>query len=204
MGETTVQAACMSEGLTAAHEREILTRCRAGDWSDFGLIVARYRRLAWAAADAVLSGEAGIDDVVQEAFIRVYEKLHTYRGESSFSSWLYRLARNQAISHLRKVARRPRQSSLDDTESGRAMAERLADGDRPDAGYHNEARRQVLNMMVGRLPREYRDVVNLYYTSELSYEDIAKVLRLPLNTVKTRLRRARLRLSQSAREAGWH
>jgi RNA polymerase sigma-70 factor (ECF subfamily) len=194
----------MREGLTVAHEREILACCRAGDWSDYGQIVTRYRRLAWAAADAVLSGDAGIDDVVQEAFIRVYEKLHTFRGESSFSSWLYRLARNQAISHLRKVTRRPRQSSLDDTEGGRALAERLADGDRPDAGYSEEARRQVLNMMVKRLPREYREVVNLYYTSELSYEDIASVLRLPLNTVKTRLRRARLRLSQSAREAGWH
>lgn len=194
----------MSEGLTAAHEREILARCRAGDWSGYGLIVARYRRLVWAAVDAVLCGDVLVDDVVQEVFIRTYEKLHTFRGAASFSSWLYRLARNHAIGHLRKITRRPRLSSLDDGDSGLALSERLPDSDRPDSGYTVDARRAAVSKMVTDLPREYREVVNLYYTSELSYEDIANVLRLPLNTVKTRLRRARLRLSQSARETGWY
>lgn len=194
----------MKSGLMPDREAEILARCRAGDWSEYGALVQRYRRLVWAAVDAVLCGDESVADVVQESFIRAYEKLHTFRGSSNFSSWLYRLARNHALSFVRHRSRRPRADSLDvERAGGRDYHSILPDSKRPDREYELSRRQQDLERMLRELPQEYREVIDLYYNSELSYLEIAEVLQLPLNTVKTKLRRARLRLVEIAQRVGW-
>jgi len=185
-------------------EQRIIARCRAGDWSEYGWIVNRYRRLVWAAVDSVTGDDAAAQDLVQEAFIRVYEKLYTFRGDSQFSSWLYRLARNHALSHVRKMNRRPHLDSLDAQPARQHEPySRLPDNRRPDTEYETDARQRELARMLGELPVEYREVIDLYYAGELSYQEIADILRLPLNTVKTRLRRARQRIAAAAQASGW-
>ncbi|MBN2083127.1 sigma-70 family RNA polymerase sigma factor [bacterium] len=187
-----------------SEEQRIIARCRAGDWSEYGWLVNRYRRLAWAAVDSVAGDDAATADLVQETFIRVYEKLNTFRGDSRFSSWLYRLARNIAVSHLRKVNRRPRLDSLDAQPAGQPdYHSRLPDSRRPDQDYIEDARQRDLARILSELPADYRAVIDLYYTGELSYQEIAEILGLPINTVKTRLRRARQRIVESARASGW-
>ena len=95
-------------------EDNILQRCRSGDWSEFGWIVQRYQRLVWSAVDGVVDDKEAVPDLIQETFIRVYEKLHTFKYKSSFSSWLFRLARNHALSYSRRIQRRPRIASIDE------------------------------------------------------------------------------------------
>jgi len=137
---------------------------------------------------------------VQEVFIRVYEKLHLFGFRSSFSSWLWRLARNHALQLRRKRMRRPGWISL----AAEGAGERQKSGAvTPQTDYNNAARELAVTRMLRELPEEYRSVLNLYYMGEHTYEDIAAVTGLPLNTVRTRLRRARMRLSELARQRGW-
>ncbi len=187
-----------------SREHQILAACRAGDWSEYGVLVKRYRRLVWAAVDAVVADETAAADLVQEAFIRAYEKLHTFRGRSRFSSWLYRVARNQALSHVRRLRRRPPPASLDDGAAGeRDLHEKTAGDGGPDQDYEHLARARAVERMLKSLPASYRELVNLHYLGEFSYQDIADTLGMPINTVKTKLRRARLRLQEQARRLGW-
>src|SRR5437773_11258457 len=99
------QTAALSPGLAPDREAAILRRCQAGDWSCYGEVVDRYRRLVWAAVTAAGADEARAEDLVQEAFIRAYEKLYLFSFGSSFACWLYRLARNHALSASRKQRR---------------------------------------------------------------------------------------------------
>jgi len=203
MCDVISQVMPVSRTLDLDREQQILACCRNGDWSDYGILVDRYRRLVWSAVDSVLAGESVVADVVQEVFIRTYEKLHTYRGDSAFSSWLYRLARNHAIGHLRRISRRPRSVSLDDSDGGPDLHARLAGSSGPDTGYADQAREQALGYLLAKLPLEYREAVSLYYLGDYTYDGIAEILSVPLNTVKTRIRRGKQRLVDMARETGW-
>lgn len=181
-------------------ERALIQRCQGGDWSQYGQLVERYRRLVWAAVDAAIDDPGQVEDVVQEVFIRVYEKLHLFGFRSSFSSWLWRLARNHALQVRRRRARRPGWLSLHHSDG----SQRELRGDAsPEAGYVGELREEAALDLLRELPEEYRSVLNLYYMGEHTYEDIAKLTEMPLNTVRTRLRRAKQRLAELARAKGW-
>jgi RNA polymerase sigma-70 factor (ECF subfamily) len=182
----------------------VLTRCLAGDWNSYGWLVERYRRMVWAVVDAVLVEKSEVADVVQEVFIRAYQKLPGFRFQSAFSTWLYRLARNHAISHLRSRRRRPQTHSIDaEPAVGTVAHERLPGPSFPDADYLEAARQRELTSFLKHLDSPYREVINLYYLGDYSYEEMAELLSVPVNTVKTRLRRARMRLVSLAEQGGW-
>lgn len=210
-----------SQALSAERETAIIRACQSGDWSGYGLLVQRYRRLAWAAVDAVLPGSPHAEDVVQEAFMRVYEKLHTFRYRSSFSSWLFSLARNQALMHRRTQSRRHQALSLEElAQSSRPSSDGSSSSSRepslsllesegreyaknPLGTLEQDSRQAALAGMLAELPQEQREALNLFYLGELSYEDIAQTLGLPLNTVRSRLHRAKERLQELASRRGW-
>jgi RNA polymerase sigma-70 factor (ECF subfamily) len=181
-------------------EGALIQRCQDGDWSHYGLLVERYRRLVWAAVDAAIDDPGQVEDVVQEVFIRVYEKLHLFGFRSSFSSWLWRLSRNHALQVRRRSARRPGWLSLYHNNGSQRELRGTAS---PEAGYANELREEAVTGLLRALPEEYRSVLNLYYMGEHTYEDIAALTEMPLNTVRTRLRRAKQRLAELARAKGW-
>jgi RNA polymerase sigma-70 factor, ECF subfamily len=183
-----------------AAERALILRCQRGDWSQYGQLVERYRRLVWAAVDAVCDDPGQVEDVVQEVFVRVYEKLHLFGFRSSFASWLWRLARNHALQVRRKALRRPGWLSLQHSDGS---ARELRGEPSPESGYLTEQRAAAVGDLLHELPEEYRSVLNLYYLGDHTYEDIADCTGLPLNTVRTRLRRAKQRLGELARAKGW-
>ena len=183
-----------------AAERALIQRCQQGDWSQYGQLVERYRRLVWAAVDAAIDDPGQVEDVVQEVFVRVYEKLHLFGFRSSFSSWLWRLARNHALHVRRKAQRRPTWFSLYHEDGSQRE---LRGAGSPETEYAAEQREAAVGDLLHALPEEYRSVLNLYYMGEHTYEDIAALTGMPLNTVRTRLRRARQRLSELARGNGW-
>jgi len=207
------------QALSAERETAIVQACQSGDWSAYGVLVERYRRLAWAAVDAVLPGSPQVEDIVQEAFVRVYEKLYTFRYRSSFSSWLYMLARNQALMHRRMQRRRHASLSFEDLSQRRrsdgasvaaaepalslAESDGRAYGQSPLGGIEQASRQSALAGMLAELPQEQREALNLFYLGDMSYEQIAQTLNLPLNTVRSRLHRGRERLQELARGRGW-
>ena len=178
-------------------DQGLIDACRAGKTEAYGLLVQRYQgrlyptvlRLAGCAEDA--------QDLVQEAFLRGYEKLGRFHGESSFYTWIYRIAVNLALSDRRR--RRPC-ASLSAGPNGEA-SDPPADVDESDPSLPLERaeRERLVQDALGALAPDHRAVVVMKEYDGLRYEEIAAVLRIPVGTVRSRLHRARCDLRERLR-----
>jgi len=129
-------------------------------------------------------------DLTQEVFIKVYNSLHRYRAEFKFSTWIYKIAHNAAIDHLRRHAVREQALTNEfDTERREVSLEsrRLT----PEQESERNEKRSEIESVVQLLPAPYRELIVLRHSQDLSYDEIAEVTGLPLGTVKNRLFRAR-------------
>ncbi|MQA00436.1 MAG: sigma-70 family RNA polymerase sigma factor [Dehalococcoidia bacterium] len=178
---------------------DLVRRAQASDLAAFNTLVIRHQDAVYSLALRMLGTREAAEDAAQEAFIRAYRRLETYRG-GSFRSWLFSIVANLARDELRRRARRP-QVSLD---AARDDPDR-ADLDPPDTEPLPEARveqgelRATLEAALGQLPDDWREIVVLSDVHGLAYDEIAHVTGLPLGTVKSRLSRARGRLRDALR-----
>ncbi len=166
---------------------------RSGDDDLFQLLVQRCRDRVFRLAASMLGpgNEAEAEDVVQEVFVLVYRKIDTFHHDSDFSTWLFRITRNRAIDRLRTA--RMRHHHVGD-EVLRSMPSRGKIGDPELAALAGERRTAVLQH-VQRLPDQQRTVVYLYYWIGSGVADIAELLEMNVQTVKSHLHRARRRLA---------
>lgn len=178
----------------------LIELCQQGRTEFFGDLVSRYQARIYNLAYRMLHSREEAEDITQETFLNVYRALATFKGER-FSPWVYKIASNLCLDHLRR--RRPNTVSLDapvgpDGDLRREVAdEALLPEDSllaGDLGFD-------VQRAIDALPPKYRTVVVLRHIEDLTYEEIAEVLGLPLGTVKTRLFRARetLRLRLAGR-----
>ncbi len=176
----------------------LLERCRQGDTEAFAQLVAEQQDYVYTLARRVLHDPEEAADLTQEVFVRVWQGLSSFRGESRFRTWLYRVVVNQALNRLRKLKREQEVIPLDE-ESIKLLAD-------PGPGPHRELwqqeRRALVWENVKRLPAKYRLVLNLFYQQELSCAEIADVLNMPVGTVKTHLHRARVALAEVLPQGG--
>lgn len=163
-------------------------------------LLTEYRRKVYSLAWSIVRDRALAEDVAQDVFVRVWRALPAYDGRARFSTWLYAIARNAAISALR---RRRGHLSLSDgatfAEAEAALARQSAHDDDPaDAGTGggSAADAVALDRAIAGLPAKQQQVVALFYLQERSYEEVAEMLAMPLGTLKTLLHRARARLQQ--------
>lgn len=144
---------------------------------------------------ARMAGPIGSEDLAQDVFIRACQALPRFRGDSSFRTWLYRIAHNRCCSELRRRGRRIETVPLDAADAEPARHALLAS---TPADFADDIVRQDFSARVAAhvaaLPLPYRQLLTLFYVDEMQYEEIAAVLDVPLGTVKTWLHRARLRL----------
>jgi RNA polymerase sigma-70 factor (ECF subfamily) len=169
-----------------------------------------YRELVERHGRAVLSlvarmvREGGVaEELAQDAFVKAFSALRSFDPAYKFSNWILRIAHNTAIDYLRRA--RPDIVSIDAGAPGRGLADALAD-DRERSPLDRTVQRGLrddLERALGRLRPEYRRLVILRYLDDLSYEEIADTLDLPLGTVKSHLHRARAALAVVMTEAGW-
>lgn len=184
-----------------AIDLRLVERCQQGRLEYFGGLVERYQTRIYNMAYRMLGNREEAEDVTQETFINVYRALRTFKGER-FSPWIYKIASNLCLDQLRR--RRPPTVSLDAPigPEGDMPREIADDTELPE----DVALAGVLGLDVQRaidsLPEKYRTVVVLRHIEDLSYEEIADVLGLPLGTVKTRLFRARESLRVLLRDKG--
>jgi RNA polymerase sigma-70 factor (ECF subfamily) len=132
------------------------------------------------------------EDVAQEAFVQAYVKLRSFAGGSSFYTWLYRIAVNAAISRKR---RRREQTSVDSQREHLGL-EPQDDGERADERLLREERAVMVQRALGRLSDEHRTILVLREIDDYDYDEIARILELPVGTVRSRLHRARLQLKE--------
>ena len=174
-------------------ENMILDEIRRGDSRKYALLVDQYKDRGLSLAVRIVRNSQEAEEILQDAFVKAYRRLGTFRGESSFGTWFYRILYNLCLTHVRR-AKRPADSSEEfDAEDLESRGSSDAGGEAFLALEEREVK-ELLHAEVGRLPDPYRVSITLFYLQELSYEEIASVMRLPIGTVKTNLHRARLRL----------
>lgn len=178
-------------------DEQLIVRAIAGDQNAYAVLVERHSDLVYAIVSRIVLNEADADDVAQETFVRAYHALPRFRGDSKFSSWLYRIAVNRSLTHLKRKKRRA--AALDPTTGARAEVEASLAGSRegPEEAVLRDERRAAVRAAVAELPARYRAVVTLFYLEEKSYKEVAEILGIPMGTLKTHLHRARALLKEA-------
>lgn len=178
----------------------LVQRAQAGDRAALAELVRSQQTYVYSIAMSIMRNPADAADMTQDAFIRVMRSLGTYRGETKFTTWLYRLVTNICLDGMRRRGRPI--ESLDDQANGGdeslAPSERLADTDRwtqPETELELRESANEVRAALNRLPAQQRVALALHYFEDLRYEDIAEVMGLPLNTVKSHIRRGKERLA---------
>jgi RNA polymerase sigma-70 factor, ECF subfamily len=178
-------------------EGSLVAAAKAGDITAFETLVGRYERKIFRLAQNITQNKEDAEDVMQEAFLKSYQHLGEFQGNSRFYTWLVRIAVNQALMKLRK--RRPNQVSLDEeVDTGEdTMPREVEDwGPSPEERYKQAELGTILNSTIAELEPPFRIVFQLRDIEELSTEETAEALGLSIPAVKSRLLRARLKLRQ--------
>src|SRR6201994_904055 len=176
----------------------LVNRARGGDVQAFEQLVKQYDRQVFRIAQHITQNKEDAEDVVQDAFLKAYEKLHQFQGNSKFYTWLVRIAVNQSLMALRR--RRPgKMVPIDEdveTEEG-SVPRDLADwAPDPEQNYTQSELQRILEKTIKGLPPGFRVVFELRDVQGLSTEDTAEALGLSVPAVKSRLLRARLQLRE--------
>lgn len=178
---------------TEDNDAMLVARVQRGDKQAFNLLVAKHQYRIRALIGRMVADPAEVEDLVQEAFIKAYRALPSFRGDSAFYTWLYRIAVNTAKHHLANLAKRPPLQDLDDDDgAGAARAPaRLIDTGTPEALAQSDQLVATIRRAIDALPGELSQALTLRELEGLSYEDIAEVMRCPIGTVRSRIFRAR-------------
>ena len=184
------------------NDAELITRVLKGEREAYRPIVLRYQGRLHAMVMGMVRNGEDAKDITQNAFIKAYENLATFRIESSFYTWLYRIAMNLAIDHCRKGVRR-KTSALDDSVAPRDDDGTILQSTTIDNAHQALARKELQKRIFAALddiPEEHREVVLLREIEGLSYKEIAEVLDIPEGTVMSRLFYARKKLQAALKD----
>lgn len=169
----------------------LIERTRAGDQDAFRTLVESYTPRVFSLVRNLVRNVAEAEDVTQEVFFKVYSKLDSFREDSAFYTWLYRVAVNTATDHLKKK-RQDRAVLVDDL----ARLPIADEADSPADGASREDLRGEVRKAMARLPEKFRTILVLRELQGLAYEDIARVLKISKGTVESRIFRAREKLKR--------
>ncbi len=189
-------------------DAELVAEALRGAQEAFREIVVRFERPVYSLIARMVQDPAAAEDLAQEVFLKAFRRLQTYDPARKFSSWLFKIAHNTAIDHLRRHVPEtiPLEGRKDGEEEHRGgLAAVLADGSTEDPSVAAERRDMArsLERAIARLRPEYRELVVLFYIEGASYQEICEAADLPLGTVKTNLHRARKELAEGMVALGW-
>jgi len=175
-----------------AADYALIKRVQQGDRSAFDLLVIKYQHKSIKLIMRYVRDPSEALDVAQEAFLKAYRAAPSFRGDSAFYTWLYRIAINTAKNHLVAAGRRPAYYDLDlqDPEQYEVFA-KLRDLDTPEGLTLSEELRQTINQAICDLPEDLRTAILLREIEGMSYEQIAQTMECPVGTVRSRIFRAR-------------
>ncbi|MBN1416700.1 MAG: RNA polymerase sigma factor [Bacteroidales bacterium] len=169
----------------------IIEQITAGNKVLFAQLIDRYNTMAYTLAFRILNNHEDAEEIVQDAFVRVYENLGKFRQKSKFSTWLYRIVYNVAISHTRK--RKPAMQDItavirsdeDNTQSGDLLY-----------GFTEEEAREFIRKTLAALPEDERTIITLYYLNESGTDEIHEITGLSKANIKVKLFRARKKMQE--------
>jgi RNA polymerase sigma-70 factor, ECF subfamily len=190
-----------SKDFASATDRDLVATAVVGFEGSFEELVRRYQRPISAYVYRMVGNYESALDLTQEIFIKVYSSLRQYRPEFKFSTWIYKIAHNAAVDHLRRTS--TREQSLIQTAEGDTFELPIESGRlSPEQESERKERRVEIEAVVRSLPANYRELIILRHSQDLTYEEIVEVTGLPLGTVKNRLFRAREMMRQQFVDRG--
>ena len=190
-----------SQNFAAASDRDLVSGAVVGSDGSFEELVRRYQRPISAYVYRMVGNYESALDLTQEIFIKVYSSLRQYRPEFKFSTWIYKIAHNAAVDHLRRTS--TREQALIATAEGDQFELPIESGRlSPEQESERRERRIEIETVVRSLPANYRELIILRHSQDLTYEEIVEVTGLPLGTVKNRLFRAREMMRQQFVDRG--
>ncbi|MBP7143131.1 MAG: sigma-70 family RNA polymerase sigma factor [Opitutaceae bacterium] len=203
-------AKALNKTLVASPERQqeadtdwaIVRRVQEGNVGDFDTLIRKYRERVYAIIYNMTSNREDAADLTQDAFIKAFQSIHRFQGQSSFFTWLYRIAVNGSLSHLRRNKLRTFFSfeKIHDEEKGQEIISQLTDKTGGDRELFVKELQEKLNEALQKLSIKHRTVVTLFEIDGLSHEEIADVMKCSVGTVRSRLHYAK-QLLQSELQA---
>lgn len=182
-------------------DQQLVERVQRGDKFAFDLLVSKYQRRLGRLISRFVRDTAEAEDVTQEAFIKAYRALPSFRGDSAFYTWLYRIGINTAKNHLLANKRRPLISTFRETEDGEPYEDASLQHEvsTPENELMSKQVVNVVQLSLQQLPEELRNALTLREIEGLSYEEIADVMNCPIGTVRSRIFRAREAVAENLR-----
>lgn len=178
-------------------EVEIVKRAREGDEKSLEFIVKKYQNRVANLIFKIVGDESIVEDLTQDVFLRVIESLKDYKFESALYTWIYRITVNICIDEIRK-RQRSKTYLLSDVLIQNPKSEPYCS--QTEKSFEQKELREIIENAISKLPAEYKTVIILREFEDLPYEEIAKVLKISVGTVKSRLFRARKLLAEHLKE----
>ena len=176
------------------NDQQLVELCRDGDDAAFGVLFERHKERLFHTMVSMLKSREDAVDIVQEAFLQAHRKLDTFRGDSAFYTWLYRIATNRALSFLRKQKQKPTSiEGLNETSGFDPPAS--DDQSQPLKMVLREEHRQLVRETLDELSDDYRVVLVMKEFEGLRYDEIAELTENPIGTVRSRIHRGRIELA---------
>ncbi len=174
-------------------DQQLVERAQRGDKHAFELLVGKYQRRLGRLISRFVRDTAEVEDVTQEAFIKAYRALPSFRGDSAFYTWLYRIGINTAKNYLVSLGRRAPTTTQYDAEESEDFesSDLLHDLNTPEQELMSKEVAGVVNSTLQKLPDDLRTALTLREIEGLSYEEIAEIMNCPIGTVRSRIFRAR-------------
>ena len=187
-----------------ALEEQLVKKSLQGDTVAFEELVFQYQNKIYALSYRYMGNEEDAYDMSQEAFLKAYRSLRSFKGDSSFGTWLYRVATNVCLDELRRRKRRIAALSLDEplaTREGDEVEKEIRDSAlTPDLVYENKELATYIQNLLDQMKPEHKSAIVLRDVMDLTYEEMAEVLDCSIGTVKSRLSRARSALRKKFEE----
>jgi len=182
-------------------DQQLVERAQRGDKRAFDLLVSKYQRKLARLLSRFIRDSTEVEDVTQEAFIKAYRALPTFRGDSAFYTWLYRIGINTAKNYLVAMGRRAPTTTNTDSEEAEGFedGDQLRDLNTPEDELASKQVAETVNQTLGELPEELKTAITLREIEGLSYEDIANIMNCPIGTVRSRIFRAREAIAEKLR-----
>ncbi|HET6347837.1 MAG TPA: RNA polymerase sigma factor [Candidatus Krumholzibacteria bacterium] len=178
-----------------SHDSELVARAQANDERAFRELIERYHAMAYAAVRAVLGDRDEVQDVMQMVYLKAYQGLAGFRGDAKFSTWLYQIARREALD----VSSKRRVETVD--VEALELAGPAHNG--ADVAAHERSEREWVGAALAELDEAYRTAIELRYMAEKSYEEIAEVMGVPVGTVKTYVHRGKAEMKRILSRPAW-
>ena len=166
-------------------DQEIIDSVRKGNSSDYSILVNRYKNKAFSMLKRMINNEFEAEEVLQDSFMKAYSSLSSFKGESKFSTWFYRIVYNSALTKLSSQKRK--------TESQMTSVEDHFDLEsdyKPDEIERTDVNNLIQNI-ISKLPEKYSAIITMFYLNEMSIEEISEVMGLSVSNVKVMLHRSR-------------